>query len=292
MGTLVCFHAHPDDEAIATGGSMARAHAEGHRVVLVVATDGRHGETPDDLAPDETLIERRQVETQASAEVLGVDRVVFLGYADSGMTGWEQNDAEGSFHGADLDEAAARLADVLRNESADVLTIYDWHGNYGHPDHVKVHTVGTRAAELVVDACPQLRVFEATVNRDALIRMMEAARTTDTHTDDEAVVGLAEGVEGAADAEVTFDFDPTGPADDGNPFGMPEAELTHEVDVREYVGAKRAAIACHRSQVTDSSFFLSMPPDQFTAAFGYEWFIEHGRQAGMRPGWLFDDPAA
>ena len=91
MGTLVVFHAHPDDEAIATGGSMARAHAEGHRVVLVVATDGEHGEVPDDLADGETLVDRRRAETERSAAALGVDRLVWLGYADSGMTGWEAN---------------------------------------------------------------------------------------------------------------------------------------------------------------------------------------------------------
>ena len=88
MGTLVVFHAHPDDEAIATGGSMARAHAEGHRVVLVVATNGEHGEVPDDLAEGETLADRRRAETERSAAALGVDEVLWLGYADSGMTGW------------------------------------------------------------------------------------------------------------------------------------------------------------------------------------------------------------
>ena len=147
MGTLVCFHAHPDDEAIATGGSMARAHADGHRVVLVVATDGAHGEVPDDLGPGETLADRRRAETDRSAEAIGIDRVAFLGYTDSGMTGWESNQHAGAFLQADIDEAAARLVDVLREESADVLTIYDWHGGYGHPDHIQVHRVGRRAAE-------------------------------------------------------------------------------------------------------------------------------------------------
>ena len=106
MGTLVCFHAHPDDESISTGGSMARAVAEGHRVVLVVATNGDHGEAPDDLAEGETLVERRRTETAESAAVLGVHRVEWLNYADSGMTGWEQNGHERSFLQAPLNEAA------------------------------------------------------------------------------------------------------------------------------------------------------------------------------------------
>jgi LmbE family N-acetylglucosaminyl deacetylase len=114
MATLVCFHAHPDDEVISTGGTIARAAAEGHRVVLVVATNGEHGEVPDDLGPDETLADRRRAETEASARVLGVARVVWLGYTDSGMTGWDQNGHPDSFHRADPDEAGARLAEVLR----------------------------------------------------------------------------------------------------------------------------------------------------------------------------------
>jgi LmbE family N-acetylglucosaminyl deacetylase len=271
MGTLVCFHAHPDDESISTGGSMARAHTEGHRVVLVVATNGEHGEVPDDLGPGETLVDRRRAETQRSAAVLGVDHIVWLGYTDSGMTGWEQNHHPGSFFLAPLDEAAGRLAEVLRAEQADVLTIYDWHGNYGHPDHVKVHHVGVRAAALVANDLPELKVFEATMNRDQIARLFAEA--------------VAEGMELDPDQE----FDPEGPADDGNPFGEPESVLTHAVDVVAHVGAKRRAIACHGSQVTDSSFFLSMPEERFAAAFGTEWFIERGREPGLRPGWLFED---
>jgi LmbE family N-acetylglucosaminyl deacetylase len=267
MGTLVCFHAHPDDEAIATGGAMARAHAEGHRVVLVVATNGEHGEVPDDLAPGETLVDRRRRETERSGAVLGVDRIVWLGYSDSGMTGWDQNHHPESFHQAALDQAAGELAAVLRDERADVLTVYDWHGNYGHPDHVKVHRVGVRAAELVAAELPGLRVFEATLNRD------EMARLFTEHVDE---------------LDPDQEFDPNGPADDGNPFGMPEAELTHEVDVGAFVQLKREAIACHRSQITDSSFFLDMADEHFALAFGREWYIERGRPAGMRPGWLFD----
>lgn len=270
MGTLVTFHAHPDDEAIATGGSMARAHAEGHRVVLVVATGGEHGEVPDDLAPGETLADRRRAETMASAAALGIDRVVFLGYRDSGMTGWDQNDHDGSFVQADLDEAAGRLASILREERADVLTIYDWHGNYGHPDHVKVFQVGCRAEELVAVDLPGLRVLEATMNRDELRLQMAAAR---------------ESGEGFGPED---DFDPDGPMDDGNPMGLPASELTMVVDVLAFTGHKRAAIAAHRSQVTDSSFFMQMPQEAFAFAFGREWFREHGAEPGLRPGWFFD----
>jgi LmbE family N-acetylglucosaminyl deacetylase len=270
MGTLVVFHAHPDDEAIVTGGSMARAHAEGHRVVLVVATNGEHGEVPEDLADNETLADRRRVETERSAAALHVDRVAWLGYTDSGMTGWEANLYEHSFWKADVDEAAGRLAAILREESADVLTIYDWHGNYGHPDHIKVHQVGCRTEEIVADDLPGLRVFEATMNRDEIRRQMAMAKEA--------------GQEFGPDDE----FDPDGPMDDGNPMGMVEDELTMVVDVSDFLSNKRAAISAHASQVTDSGFFTRMSDEEFAYAFGREWFIEHRAEPGLKPGWLFD----
>jgi len=264
MGTLVCFHAHPDDESISTGGTLARASAEGHRVVVVIATNGEYGEVPEDLAEGETLVDRRRAETARSAAALGVHRVAWLGYKDSGMTGWDQNSDPESFLQAPVEEAATKLADILREEQADVLTVYDWHGNYGHPDHIKVNIVGHRAAEMVgVD-----RVFEATMNRDHIIRMVEAAREA-----------------GALFGE---DFDPNAGADDGNPLGMLESELTHAVDVSAYLTAKRESLRAHRSQITDTSFFLEMPDEAFDQSFGTEWFILKGAEPGLRPGWLFE----
>ena len=266
MGTLVCFHAHPDDEAISTGGTLARASAEGHRVVLVIATNGEHGEVPDDLAEGESLIDRRRAEVAQSATALGIHRVVWLGYRDSGMTGWEQNHDPLSFLQAPVDDAAERLAEILRQEKADVVTVYDWHGNYGHPDHIKVHTVGHRAAELAGVE----RVFEATMNRDHIVRMIEMARQAGAPMMDEN------------------EFDPNSGADDGNPLGMSEAELTHAVDVSAYLHAKRESLRAHRSQITDTSFFLQMPEEAFAASFGTEWFIQKGVKPGVRLGWLFE----
>jgi LmbE family N-acetylglucosaminyl deacetylase len=265
MGTLVCFHAHPDDESISTGGTLARASAEGHRVVVVIATNGDYGEVPDDLAEGESLVDRRRAEATRSAAALGVHRLEWLGYKDSGMTGWEQNADPESFFQAPLDEAAERLAEILREEKADVVTVYDWHGNYGHPDHVKVHTVGHRAADLA--AVP--KVFEATMNREHIVRLITAAREAGAPIGDD-------------------DFDPNGGADDGNPFGSAEAELTLAVDVTGYLRAKRESLRCHRSQITDTSFFLEMPEDAFSHAFGTEWFIEKGVEPGVREGWLFE----
>ncbi len=267
MGTLVCFHAHPDDESMSTGGSMARAVAEGHRVVLVVATNGDFGESPDDLADGETLVDRRRAETLESVTALGVHRLEWLDYMDSGMTGWEQNQNPRSFLQAPLDEAAAKLASILSDEGADVLTTYDWHGNYGHPDHIKVHTVGYRAAEMAGTPA----VFESTMNRDLMKRFFDMAREQ----------GQASGPDGD-------DWDPDAPADDGNPFGTPESELTHMVDVSGFVDVKRASIRCHKSQITDAGFFSSMPDEQFAMAFGAEWYICKGASHPVREGWLFE----
>lgn len=257
------FHAHPDDESSQTAGSMSRASDEGHRVVVVYATGGEHGEVPDDLRPHETLADRRRAEAEASAQVTGTARVAWLSYRDSGMTGWEQNSDPECFHQAPLAEAAARLAAILDDERADVLIGYDWHGSYGHPDHVKVHAVTYAAAELAAHAP---RVLEETMNRDVMRSSMQAAR----------------------DAGMDIPFDPDGPMDDGNPMGMPEADLHWAVDVSDYLGRIRAAMQSHRSQVSDIGTFMAMPDTVFAAGFGTEYFIERGRPDGMVHGWFLD----
>lgn len=260
MTTIVFLHAHPDDEASGTGATIRLAADAGHRIVCVFATNGDHGTVPADLTEEETVIARRRAEAEASARVLGTARVAWLGYADSGMTGWEQNHLDGSFHAADLDEAAGRLAAILDEEDADVLVGYDWHGGYGHPDHVKVHRVVGRAAEL---AARRPRVLEGTMNRDHMRRLY-------TQAAEAGIVGDTGG-EG---------WDPDQPADDGNPIGTPEAELHWHVDARPVLVAKRAALACHASQ-EDVGWMLAMPEEQFAAVFGDEWFIEEGRPAGI-----------
>ncbi|MGQ0616508.1 MAG: PIG-L family deacetylase [Acidimicrobiia bacterium] len=258
MATLVCFHAHPDDECIQTGGVMRKAADEGHRVVLVVATKGEHGEVADGfLDPDETLEKRRVAETHAAADILGAERVEFLGYLDSGMIGTPTNELPGSFWQADVEEAAEKLAVILRDVEADVLTVYDDHGGYGHPDHIQVHRVGLRAAELAGTR----RVFQVTVNRDEVREFVERLR--------EGGVDLSEFDDGAPD--VLEDPD----------FGKPAVELTARVDVTPWADAKRRAMQAHASQIGDQSFFLRMPANMFALAFGTEWFIRAGEGPGI-----------
>ncbi|GAB2751055.1 PIG-L family deacetylase [Amycolatopsis magusensis] len=255
MATLVSFHAHPDDECITVGGVMRKAYEEGHRVVLVVATQGEHGEVEDGfLTEGETLRERRIAETHAAAGILGAQRVEFLGYTDSGMMGEPENDAEGSFWTASVEEAAGKLAAILREENADVLTIYDDNGGYGHPDHIQVHRVGARAAELA--GTP--RVYQATQNRDEIRRWIESS----------AAKAEAEGGE-------TPDFG------DLSGIGKPEAELTAKVDVSAYLEHKRQAMRAHASQIAEDSWFLAQPEEVFRLQFGTEWFIREGQGPGI-----------
>ncbi|HMU78837.1 MAG TPA: PIG-L family deacetylase [Microthrixaceae bacterium] len=259
MSTVVCFHAHPDDECIQTGGTMARAAADGHRVVLVVATRGEHGEVvPDVLADGEALWQRRIAETFEAAQILGVQRVEFLGYVDSGMMGDPANTAPYAFWSADVDAAARRLAAILSEESAEVLTAYDHHGGYGHPDHIQVHRVGLRAAELAGTPV----VLQATMNRDHVLAGIAEAREAA-----EAAREVGDEVTTPLDAP---DFDIP---DD---FGEPAANITHAIDVSDLVGAKRAAMVAHASQIAADSWFLAMDDEQFTRAFGTEWFIRTG----------------
>ncbi|CDZ87838.1 PIG-L family deacetylase [Rhodococcus ruber] len=251
VSVLVCFHAHPDDEVFTTGGVMRLAADAGHRVVLVVATDGAAGEVPDGLlGPGESLAQRRRAELEASAETLGVARLVPLGYADSGMAGTPRNSDPAAFCNVDVEAAAARFAAVLEEESADVVTIYDPNGGYGHPDHVQVHRVGARAQELT--AHPS--VYEAAMNRDHIRRLLAAA------------------------PEVSPDATPP----DLDTFGLPETEITTTIDVSATIPAKRAAMLAHASQVGDFGPMLAMTPEQLASAFGLEWFRRRGAEPALR----------
>ena len=260
LGTLVCFHAHPDDEVITTGGTIARAAALGHRVVVVFATRGELGLVPDDLG-DETLGERRTREAREAAELLGAHQVEYLGYQDSGMAGDPTNDDDGTFWTADVDAAASRLATILDREHAEVVTIYDDHGGYHHPDHIQVHRVGVLAAQLATTP----RVYEATADADHFREQIAAIRDTIPP-------------EVAAEMPQPEEFE--------NNFSPGEL-ITTRVDVRPYLATKRAALALHSSQVDEASFFLSMPDEIFAAAFGTEWFIRRDAPPGTAETWLF-----
>ncbi|HET6964701.1 MAG TPA: PIG-L family deacetylase [Acidimicrobiales bacterium] len=257
--TVVSFHAHPDDEALLTAGTLARAAAEGHRVVLVTATDGAAGLAANDLTAGGGLAERRLEELHRAAEAIGCHDVRLLGYADSGMDG-RSGPPGRSFATADVEEAAERLAGILTATDADVLTVYDPAGGYGHPDHIQVHRVGTRAARLAGTTV----VLEATVDRRPLIRILRLLRGT----------GILR--------RVGVDPWEWSPERFERAFADP-ALITHCVSTRGYRGAKRAAMAAHASQSTADNgvrtlaAFLRLPRWVFDRLFSHEWFVEQGR---------------
>ncbi|MEO6887340.1 MAG: PIG-L family deacetylase, partial [Jatrophihabitantaceae bacterium] len=250
---------HPDDEAVLTGGTMARLAAEGHRVVLVTATAGEAGLVSTELAATEPLGERRRRELDRAATVLGCARVVVLGYADSGMAD-RPHDVANMFSTVAVEDAARRLAQLLTAEQADVLTIYDPAGGYGHPDHIQVHRVGQRAAELA----GTLVLLEATVDRRALqraLRVISWARPSSPELN---------------------------PSSYNERYSDP-SRITHRVDVSGYLLQKRGAMQAHLSQSTADDgtrtlgWFLRLPQPLFRLAFGREWFVEHHRTAGQPP---------
>jgi len=216
--TLVFVHAHPDDEALLTAGTMAKAASEGHRVVLVMATDGAAGLARSDITD---LADVRASELAESTSVLGVARTVNLGYRDSGLDG----SVIGGLASTPVGQIASAIAHVVREENADILVGYDPSGGYGHPDHVQVHrSVRAAAASLFSEnPCAQLRVFEATLPREPISR----------------------GVHLAARLYATpADFDPT----EFDRAWTPRTRITHRVNVRGHLAAKRAAQAAHASQ--------------------------------------------
>jgi LmbE family N-acetylglucosaminyl deacetylase len=256
VSTLVSFHAHPDDEALLTAGTLARAAAEGHRVVIVVATAGEAGLAAEQYL--DSLGSHRLAELDHSSAALGVARVVWLGYDDSGMRDHPSGQPN-SFAAADIDIAAQRLAAVLVDERADVLTTYDPAGGYGHPDHVAVHYVGARAGELAQTPI----VLQATADRRLLLRVLRFLKLF------------------ARPLHIPGDFDP----DRFRDAYTPHEALTHRIPVGRYIDAKRAAMQAHSTQASADFgartllICLKLPRPLFWLGFRHEWFV----QAGARP---------
>lgn len=258
MATVVAFHAHPDDEVILTGGTLARAAASGHRVVVVTATDGRVHNEEGGIRLDEL---------RSSASILGAHRVECLGYADSGYGPLFYPDPPGRirFGRADVEEAAQRLAAILEEEGADLLLSYQRNGGYGHRDHVQVHHVGKRSAELA--ATP--RVLEATMPRELLVRAGRLARLL----------------------RLPAPYEP----DVARTAYAPRSSITHRIDVFRFAREKRDALGAHRSQIGESTpaaraydVLLRLPPQAFGLLFPREWFVDPTLPAGSVRRDIFD----
>lgn len=261
-------HAHPDDEVIGTGATMAHYAAQGVHVTLVTCTLGEEGEilVPElaHLASDQqdALGEHRIGELTASVQALGVTDQRFLGgpgrWRDSGMMGTPQNDRPDVFWNADLDEATAALVGVIRDVRPQVVITYDERGGYGHPDHLQAHRVTVAAFDRAGDAAyaPQAgapwqpsRLYYTALPKSVLQAGID-------HLKESGATNFF-GVDSADDL----------------PFGNPDEDVTTEIDARDHLDAKVAAMRAHATQIEVDGPFFALSDNVGQKAMGIEHFI-------------------
>jgi N-acetyl-1-D-myo-inositol-2-amino-2-deoxy-alpha-D-glucopyranoside deacetylase len=246
--SLLLVHAHPDDESIGTGATMAKYAAEGARVTLVTCTLGELGEIiPPDLRhlfPDE-LGQHRIVELDRACAALGVEDHRFLGgegrYRDSGMMGLPDNDDPRCFWRANLEEAADALAKVIDEVAADVIVTYDANGFYGHPDHIQAHRVTRRAHELAGQAA---KLYATALPRSVLARAVELP-------EDSWFMKFTD-----------------------LSIGVPDDQVTTEIDATRYLDAKRAAMRAHETQITVDGDYFATSNDLGSRILGSEYYTQ------------------
>lgn len=261
MPALMFVHPHPDDESISCGGTIARYVDEGAHVVVVTCTGGEEGENLAGIDLGEvSMAEVRRRELADALAALGVTQVELLGYRDSGMAGTPANDHPESFHAADPEKSARRLAALIRRHRPEIVVSDDERGSYGHPDHIRAHEVTTRAIEIAADAATDLGGEQWQVKK----RYVHA-------TPREGVLRFHERML-AAGLPSPFGDEPIERVDDV-PFGVPEATITTAIDVGPWYERKRAAMRAHRSQIGDESFFLNLPEDLAREVFALEHYV-------------------
>jgi N-acetyl-1-D-myo-inositol-2-amino-2-deoxy-alpha-D-glucopyranoside deacetylase len=265
---LLLVHAHPDDETIGTGATMAKYAAEHARVTLVTCTLGEEGEV---LVPelehlaadaDDGLGQHRIGELAAAMEALRVTDSRFLGgpgrWRDSGMMGTPANDRPDCFWRADLDEAVRELVRVVREVRPQVVVTYDANGGYGHPDHIQAHRVTVAAVEAAADPAyaPEAgevwavgKLYWTAVPRSVLQAGIDQLKSS-------GQTGFF-GVDSAEDL----------------PFGVPDDEVTTEVDASAHLDAKVAAMRAHRTQIAVDGPFFALADNVGHRAFGVEHFV-------------------
>jgi LmbE family N-acetylglucosaminyl deacetylase len=237
---LLAVHAHPDDETLTTGGTLARYAASGVRTVVVTCTRGELG-LPGDRAD----------ELQQAARVLGVARLVQLGYADSGL--YAENESPTAFHAVETAQAAARVREVFEEEQPQVVVTYDETGGYGHPDHVKTHHVTVAAWRDWAQGRLYFVSFPLSWSRRFVAELRRA------------------GIDAPGSAPAGADAGP-----EVQEIGVPDERVTTRIDVRAYVETKRAALACHRSQIGPDHFLSQTPPKLLDELWAYEFFEGSG----------------
>ncbi len=256
---LLLVHAHPDDETINNGATMAKYVAEGAQVTLVTCTRGEEGEV---LVPalanlassiDDKLGEHRVIElTNAMAE-LGIKDFRFLGapdkkWRDSGMMGTPPNERSDVFWQADLDEAASDLAKIILEIKPQVMITYDEIGGYGHPDHIKAHQVAMRGAELASNAGWTIsKIYWNTMPRSVIQNGIDKMK------------------------EVGSDFFGAESADD-LPFAKPDELVTSLIKAPEYVDKKMAAMKAHETQISVDGPFFALSNNLGLSIWGDEYY--------------------
>jgi LmbE family N-acetylglucosaminyl deacetylase len=246
--TLMAVHAHPDDEVISTGGTLALYSAEGVRTVVVTCTDGSQGFGPAWANPGEaghnrdTVASVRLAELKHSCSILGVSHLETLGYRDSGMVGWSANSDPDSFSNVPLVEAAEALSELFGRYEPEVVITYDANGGYGHPDHVQSHRV----------------TMAALANSKTVRKVYFTARST---TASGRLAELRNRLGGNRPRTQQRAM----------PLGVADELITSTVDVRAHVGEKRAALEAHSSQLTET-IWTAVSEDEFVEYFGTETY--------------------
>ncbi len=281
---LLLVHAHPDDESIGTGATMARYAAEGAQVTLVTCTLGELGEViPEDLAhlaadKEDRLGEYRIGELAAACQALGVTDHRFLGgpgrWRDSGMMGLPSNGEPDCFWQADVDAAARELVAVIREVRPQVMVTYDDNGFYGHPDHIQAHRVAWRAFQLAADPAVLLgaggagpwRVMKLYATAMPRSRLAEAIKLSSA--------GHSASPEGFTEVSSVDEL----------PFGVADDQVTTEIDGTRYLDAKLAAMRAHATQIAVDGPFFALSDRVGQRVSGYECYTllagERGPAAG------------
>jgi N-acetyl-1-D-myo-inositol-2-amino-2-deoxy-alpha-D-glucopyranoside deacetylase len=256
---LLLVHAHPDDETINNGVTMAKYAALGAQVTLVTCTRGEEGEVlVNELAnlasdKDDKLGEHREIELKDAMDELGIKDFRFLGapskkWRDSGMMGTPANDRDDVFWQADLDEASNELVKIILEIKPQVLITYDEFGGYGHPDHIKAHRVAMRAAELAANQGWQInKIYWNTMPRSVIQMGIEKMK------------------------EVGSDFFGAESADD-LPFAKPDELVSTVVNAPEYVPAKLAAMKAHATQISVDGPFFALSNNLGLSVWGDEYY--------------------
>lgn len=270
---MLLIHAHPDDESINNGATMAKYVALGAGVTLVTCTRGEEGEVLlpglSHLASDkeDALGEHRVTELAAAMRELGVSDHRFLGgpnrkWRDSGMMGTAQNQNANSFWQADLDEATRELVKVILEVKPQVLVTYDEFGGYGHPDHIQAHRIAMRAADAAADSGNGEETWQ--ISKIYWNTMPKSV--------------LATGM--AAMKEAGIDFFGTDNVDDV-PFAKPDELVTTVIDGNAFVAKKMAALAAHETQITMDGPFFALSNLLGQQVWGTEYYtLARGQKAG------------